>query len=303
MGSVNVNRLSLLFLMGILFHIYFFVLNDYGDLWVDKLSKDLKKKPLVSGDISPKSALVIALLAALIIYVFTIIFLLSFFTIVFLSLALIFGGLYDFYGKRVTGYGDFLVAIPLSLLFLFGASTVSNFFNNTVIITGFLIFFTCVVGNAVEGGLKDVDHDSSDGGKTLATMMGVKVIEGKLIITNLFRVFSYSFIGICLFFLVLLGLQPEINLFVSDYLRTAIVILLLIIALIGAIALLHLKVFDRVKIKRLYTVINSAAGALLLITMMPVLGLVLTLTLILIPISWYIVFNVAIYGKPFQPLV
>lgn len=46
MGQRDSSLLLIIFLIGILGHIYGFVLNDYVDIEVDKKSLDLEKKPL-----------------------------------------------------------------------------------------------------------------------------------------------------------------------------------------------------------------------------------------------------------------
>ena len=54
--NIDLFYLILLFLIGSLAAIYGFVLNDYVDIEVDKLSNELKGRPLVSGEISQKKS-------------------------------------------------------------------------------------------------------------------------------------------------------------------------------------------------------------------------------------------------------
>ena len=54
-GVFDLQILSLLFLIGVFCIIYGFVFNDYMDMDLDKLVKELHGKPLVSGEISRKS--------------------------------------------------------------------------------------------------------------------------------------------------------------------------------------------------------------------------------------------------------
>lgn len=302
-GQPNITNLIILFTIGILFHIFFFVFNDIGDMGVDKLANYLQRKPLVSGDISKKNAIILTIFSIIVSYILIIFFFFSYICILMFSLSLVFGGLYDLYGKKATGYGDFLFSATLLFLFLFGASAISIYFSRLVILIGLLVFFGCFFANLVEGGLKDVDHDYKAGGGTLATLLGVKVKNHTLIIPNSFRLIAYSLMGICIFIFVIMGFDNKINLWSSSYLKISLVIFLLILIVAICILLLHLKFFDRVKIKRLYAILNSAAGILLLIVIMPLIGFWLTIILIIIPISWYIIFNIIVYGKPLQPLV
>ena len=65
-AAISVNNYSFstiapLIIIGILSGIYAFVLNDYYDVEVDKLSKDLSNRALVKGTISKKTAIIIAI--------------------------------------------------------------------------------------------------------------------------------------------------------------------------------------------------------------------------------------------------
>lgn len=302
-GQKDTSLLILLFFIGILYHVFLFVLNEYTDIEVDKLSKDLKKKPLVRGDISQRSALVIVFIAAIATTSLTIIFFMTLSALIFLMFALIFGTLYDFYGKKIKGYSDLLIGAALAFIFLYGAGAVTDQVTNMIYIISGLIFVAIVFANGVEGGLKDVDHDYLGGARTLATILGVKVKDEKLLIPMKFRIFGFSLIGICFFLLFLLVYQPEVNIFESDYVKLIIIVILIFCILTSSYELLTLKLFDRVKIKRLYAILNSAGGILLLIILVPLIGIQMTIILIIIPISWYIVFNIIFYGKPLQPVV
>ena len=61
-GEFGIINLSLLFVIGALAALYGFIFNDYADIEVDKLSKELRGKPLVSGDISSNTALLICVI-------------------------------------------------------------------------------------------------------------------------------------------------------------------------------------------------------------------------------------------------
>ena len=63
MRQPDLLHLFLLFIIGILIHIFWFVLNEYIDIRIDEKSLYLKEKPLVSGSISKNYALFISLLS------------------------------------------------------------------------------------------------------------------------------------------------------------------------------------------------------------------------------------------------
>ena len=300
-GTRDFISLLILFLIGFMYHVYGYVLNEYADIEIDRKSPELQNKPLVSGIISKKHALIISLLACIGVFVFTIIFFPSPFSIVYISLAVVFGGLYDLFGKRTPGFGEFVGSVPYFLLFLFGASTVSTHFTTITYLIGLLIFFDAIFGYIGEGELKDADHDHLTGGKTLVTALGVKVKDGRFLITRKYRAFAYTIIGICFILVVLLFFQPEISLWYSDVIKLVILVPLAIVIAIPTYKLLHLRIFDRSKIKRLYALSDIGSGVLFFIILMPLLGVEIALFLILLPITWYAAFNIVLYGKPLQP--
>ena len=301
MGKRDLYLLLIIFFIGMLFHIYGYVLNDYADIEIDKKSSELKKKPLVSGTISKKSALLIIFLAVLLAYILTLMYFPYLFALLFLSIAILLGTIYDFFGKKIPGFSDLIIAGSLTFSFLFGASTVSISFTNLIYVLCLLIFFGIVFINVVEGGLKDVDHDHLTGGKTVAIITGVNVIEGKLVLTKKFKTLTYITFATCLLLIFFLGLQPEIDFWRSSYINLIIACPFLILVIVGLYRLLHMSVFKRSKIKRIYAVINGGAGALILIMLFPLLGLEITLFLVLLPFLWYVIFSFILYGKPLQP--
>lgn len=295
--------LFVLFIICVSSHIFTYVFNEYIDIKVDKESKDLKKKPLVSGAISKNHALLIAFSASFFAYLLTVIFFRSIFPLIFLSLALLLGGVYDIFGKKIPG-SDTLIAGSTLFLCLFGASTVSINFTNLVYIVSFSCLFHVIFNNAVEGGLKDVDHDFLAGAKTTATRMGVKVKEGKLLVTKKFKIFAYGtklvFIGL----IVLAGFQPEVNLWQSsNYMIHIIVIFLGVVVFTTFYKFWHPPVFDRSRLIKLFGIHEIAAYFLGLIVLLPMLGLKITLILLLLPVIWFLIVNVIVYGKPMQPQV
>ncbi|MCK5261018.1 MAG: UbiA family prenyltransferase [Thermoplasmatales archaeon] len=303
MGQRNLPHLSILFIIGVLSHIFTFVLNEYADIRADEKSQYLKEKPLVSSAIPKNHALFIALLACVCAYALTIIFFQSLFPLLFLSLALLAGGMYNILGKKIPG-SDLLIAGGCFFGCLFGASTVSIHFTNLVYIISFSIFIYIVFSNAVVGGLKDADHDDLAGAKTTATRMGVKVENGKLLIPKKFTVFAYTvkltYIGL----IVLAGFQPELSLWKSDeYMIHIIVIFLVVVIFATLYKFWRTSEFDRPRFNRLFGIHEIAAYSLAPIILLPIIGLNITLILILLPLFWLLIVNFILYGKPMQPQV
>jgi len=289
-GQRDLLHLSILFIIGVLSHIFTFVLNEYADIGVDEKSPRLQEKPLVSGAIPKNHALFIALLACVCVYALTIIFFQSLFPLLFLSFALLLNGIYDIIGKKISG-SDLLIGGGCFFSCLFGASTVSTDFTNLVYIVSFSIFVYIVYNNAVVGGLKDVDHDFLAGAKTTPIRMGVKVADGKLVITKKFTAFTFTvklaYIGL----IVLAGFQPELNVWQSDKYMIHIVVIFLVVVIFATLyKFWHPPNFDRLRLIKLFAIHEVATYSLGPLIIMPLVGLKITLILIFLPLSWFLIF-------------
>jgi 4-hydroxybenzoate polyprenyltransferase len=303
MGQRDVSHLTILFIIGLLCHIYGFVLNEYIDVEVDKKSIDLKKKPLVSGSITRNQALFIVIISILCGYALIGFFYRSIYTVSFFSLALLFGGLYDIYGKKITGM-DFVLAGSLFFICIMGASTISTDFNVLIYIVCIIYFFQILYNNAVEGGLKDVDHDGIGGTKTLALAMGVNVKLGVLQITKTFAGFAYVLRFIFLGLLVLLGSQPQLDFWYYSNVFQLIIIVLFTVVFLGTLSgFLKSEKFDRSRLKKLFSIHEITSYFMLIIVLSTLFDLWITLALLLLPALWYLVTNIFLYGTLLEPRV
>ena len=303
MGLRDLFLLFILFIIGILTHIFVFVLNDYADIKVDKEAKTLQKKPLVSGVIPKEHAIIIALFAGLFSYMLTIIYFQTIFPLIFLSLAFLFSSIYDLFGKRISG-SDVFIAGACLFICLFGASTVSIQFTYLIFIVAFSCFIHVIFNNAVEGGLKDVEHDFLAGAKTTATRMGVSVKNGMLIIPKKFSIFSYSVKFTYIGLVILAGFQPELNLWQFDkYMIHLIMIILILIIFLTLYKFWNPPNFNRSRLIRLFAIHEIAAYFLGPVILIPLIGYKFTLILLVIPLFWFIICNIILYGKPMQPQV
>ena len=304
MGQNDIFLLFILFLIGFLYHIYGFVLNEYIDIDVDKKSADLTKKPLISGAVPKKHALFIAVFSSIFACFLTIFFFPSVLPILFLVFALLLGGVYDIFGKIIPGL-DFVLGLGFFFLCLMGSSTIIYDFTILTYIVCLIYFIHIAFNNSVEGGLKDVDHDYLAGAKTLATKMGVFVKNEKLKITKKFVIFSFilKLIFICL--IILLCIQSEINLFVyeKNTLYIILFIFFIIITLFTMYRFLFMTVFDRSKLKKLFSLHEMSSYFLLIISLSLLIELLPTLILIFFPFVWYLLFNFILYRKLLQPQV
>ena len=210
-------------------HIFEFVLNEFIDVDVDRLSPDLAEKPLVKSSISLNAALAVIFGSMILSFVLTFLFFFDIWVLIMLSLAFEFGAIYDIHGKRFAG-SDFSLAFWIFFFCLFGASVVSNQYTGILFLVAGMGFFQILFNNAVEGGIKDADHDWSAGAHTLAHSFGVKVRNKKLIIPPAFKVASYIIKLGSIVLIIFLIIQINFNLTnIYDYLRYILVILLILI--------------------------------------------------------------------------
>jgi len=302
-GVYDFYNLAILFIIGAFAAIYGFVLNDYADVEIDKLIKELHEKPLVSGAVSKKNA--IAISVSLILLTFLFIFILwhgetldnyKFMALLCIVIAGILGSFYNLYGKKIVG-SDFLVAISVAFVFLFGALT----FGEPTIFTWviFLLTFNNLTHmNAVEGGIKDADHDHIMGVKNIALGSGVKVDGNNIFIPLPFKAFG---MGIRLFSAFLLFI-PFIF-YDYDYYIWQLVILT--VAILGvmyfSIKLLSITKFDRNVIRKYISIQSFLRYSLVPIMLISTIGLMYSVILIVFPIMWYIVFAPLLGEKLFRP--
>jgi len=158
-----------------------FALNDYYDLEIDRINKRTDR-PLVRGDIAPKTAL----------YLFYILFPLglvcSFFVnmtcfIIALVTALI-SVLYDVKMKKIKLVGNFYIAYIMAIPFIFGGATVlgNNAFSfgtiNPAIYIVALIAFLAGAGREIMKDVMDFEGDQKKGVKSFPRYIGIRASNG-----------------------------------------------------------------------------------------------------------------------------
>jgi len=308
-GVKDLYSLLILFLIGAISAMYGFMLNDIADIELDSLVPELKGKPLIDATIHRRSAVFICFF--LVLFAFFFLFLLwrgktlddlKFMAMICIFLAGILGSFYDVVGKKIVG-SDFLVAIAVAFLFLLGALS----FGLPTIITWiiFILTFNHVLHmNAVEGGIKDADHDFMMGVKNIALSSGVKVDGDNLYIPLGFKAFSIG-IRLCSAFLLF---TPFI--FFTDQLKyyeswQPIIITVLAVTtfavLFFSVKLLALKKFNRGTIRKYIGILSFLRYSLVPIMLIPIIGIVPSVVLIFFPFIWYIIFAFLIGEKLFRP--
>jgi len=296
MGEKDLFLLTMLFLIGLTAHIVGFALNHYMDIEVDRLISSTNKRPLPSGRISKKHALLYILLILFLGCLLTLYFYGIILLVVYLG-GILLASIYDTYSKRVSGM-DFILAASVIVGVMFGAATVSFHFTPLIFILCILAFLQTLNLNLVAGGIKDADHDYLIQSKHLSTRLGVRVKQGILHIPPSFQFIAY-FLGIlyalCVFLPVLFGV---IHLDISLLL---LLLLFNVLFFIVTYKLVHLKGFNRQEVQKyvvLQYTINWSNVPILLMSVAPLAGF-----LLLYPIIGLVVSNVILYRTIVRPQV
>ncbi len=288
MGEKNLFLLTVLFFIGLTAHIVGFALNHYRDVEVDRLIYHINRRPLPSGTITKKHALL---------YILTVFFFGCIMTVAFYGFVLLFlyllgiflASLYDLYSKKISGM-DFILAAALTTALVFGAATVTFQFSALLYILCVLAFLQTLNLNLIAGGIKDADHDYLVKSQHLSTRLGVRVEQGVFCIPKSFKIIAYVLVFLYSFFV----LTPVIYGVIA--LESVLVIILFLISILFFIVtfkMLQLTTFDRQEIRKyvvLQYTINWSSVPILLMSTAPWAGL-----MILYPIIGLIVSNLFLY--------
>jgi geranylgeranylglycerol-phosphate geranylgeranyltransferase len=162
-----------------------FALNDYYDLEIDRINKRTDR-PLVRGDLSPKTALNIFYL------LFPLGILCSYFVnmtcfLIALITALI-SVMYDAKMKKIKLIGNFYIAYIMAIPFVFGGATVlgNNAFSlgtiNPAIYVIALIAFLAGAGREIMKDVMDFEGDKKQGVKSFPRYIGIRASNGIAVI-------------------------------------------------------------------------------------------------------------------------
>ena len=306
-GRADLLPLVLLFITGGLFHVFGFVLNEWADLEVDRASSDLTHKPLVAGSVSSREAMAIAVGAAAFAFVPLLLVTRDPVAHVTLALAMVAGAVYDLYGKMAPL--DVVLAGSLTLLLLSGVIASGEFDPAS---QRHLVVLACLVGlqflqnlfqNAIEGGMKDADHDAAAGARTFAAVMGVNVADGNILSG---RGFLASGIAIKATSLTIAG-------FLVAYLwavggRWLLAIAVVLVGLQATVMLITLARFmgrrvrfDREALKRSFSVHEMATFGVTMAALLPVIGVPSFLLVLVVPVLWFLSTNALLFGRALEP--
>ncbi|MCD6461838.1 MAG: UbiA family prenyltransferase [Thermoplasmata archaeon] len=284
-----------LFFVAMFTYILAIVMNEYYDIEFDRASASLSTKPLVSGSIHPRRAIQICwisvVLSSLLVYLFW-----GPYPLLWFLLSVAVGAQYNIHGKKHY-WMDVFVAIWAAMYCILGGMTVSPGarpweLNPLVYVMASMWFFRLVVGNSVEGGLKDLEHDLAAGAKTLPRWFGVSLEDGRIRYTAGWWLFE---LGLEAGFVLSILVPIYYGILTYSHVQmTAIAVLLLGMA----VTLRHIspRRFDREDIKK-HTFLHEAMGfGIMGIMLADVSGWMWALMILVVPLLWFAVWVRVIYG-------
>lgn len=298
--------LILLFLVGFLGHSFGFVFNDIIDYKIDKTSKEISDRPLISGTISIKKAWIFASIT--IILAFFIAFYVcyknqNYFPFILLAISASSIIIYDLTSKKIPGM-DIFVALGVFFLILYGAAISINTLNEIRLIA----WIVCILGSIqvlymqfIAGGLKDIENDYIRGAKSIAIKLGVRVIDGSLKISAKFKVLAYGIqlIDLVVVFLPFFIIWNIKEFTILQYVQWIIIALIGIVMFFLSHQLLSMKRFERMKARKLigsHYMINFMIVPIMLMALNPWAGL-----LVFFPGLGFVFSNIILHGTLLQP--
>lgn len=298
--------LILLFLVGFLGHTFGFVFNDIIDYKIDKTSKEISDRPLISGTISIKKAWIFA--AITIILAFFIAFYIcyknqNYYPFIFLAISASSIIIYDLTSKKLPGM-DIFVALGVFFLILYGATISINTLNEIRLIA----WIVCILGSIqvlymqfIAGGLKDIENDYIRGAKSIAIKLGVRVIDGSLKISAKFKVLAYGIqlIDLIVVFLPFFIIWNIKEFTILQYVQWIIIAIIGLVMFFLSHQLLSMKRFERMKARKLigsHYMTNFMIVPIMLMALNPWAGI-----LVFFPGLGFVFSNIILHGTFLQP--
>jgi len=298
--------LILLFLVGFLGHTFGFVFNDIIDYKIDKTSKEISDRPLISGTISINKAWIFASIT--IILAFFIAFYIcyknqNYFPFILLAISASSIIIYDLTSKKLPGM-DIFVALGVFFLILYGAAISINNLNEIRLIA----WIVCILGSIqvlymqfIAGGLKDIENDYIRGAKSIAIKLGVRVIDGSLKISSKFKVLAYGIqlIDLIVVFLPFFIIWNIKEFTILQYVQWIIIALIGLVMFFLSHQLLSMRRFERMKARKLigsHYMINFMIVPIMLMALNPWAGI-----LVFFPGLGFVFSNIILHGTFLQP--
>ena len=283
-----------LFLIGFLFHLYLFTLNELQDVEIDKKSKDLQSKPLITGSIPLKGARTIVITSCILILLLTVVFFFDTAAILIgiSLLAFLLGWIYDSFGKKLP-HADYPLALMIFLVAVYGGLSATTHLSPFILTIALLGFTQTLIQNIVAG-LKDVDHDFLAGGRSTALRLAVRVDKERLIIPRPF----ITYVSVLKTLHITLVMTPFITGWIPyEQWQFYIVIVLIAISVVFMIRSLAMKTFQREKLMRFIGFHEMFTFMTIPVLLLGLIGYAAAFFLVVFPVLWLGVFLLALYGR------
>ncbi len=299
--------LAFVVLAGLTHHAWGFSLNEVVDLEVDRRSKGLSHKPLVSGRIPRKVGLVLSIIMGILSFIFISIATLvegvdPLVPLIFLVLSSLSGTLYNVYGKRFP-LSDIFVGVWMFFLVLSAASVSSGWgpYHISIWAVAGLSSIHLVFNNSVEGGMKDVENDRGSGARTFAVVTGNRMRDGRFHLTPVFRGFGISLRGL---FVILAAVFSYLIVVEEGFFIN----MVLLVSVLG-ILLFHQSLsflrgtvkMSRKELLKAFSRHEIGSFLLCILVVLPAVGWAPSLVIFIVPALWFILLNRIMYGTEIAP--
>ncbi len=305
-GMFDLFHLTILFIIGILLHIFTFVQNDIFDMSIDKKSIYVSKRPLCIGSISKKEAILITVFSFLLSIILSIVFVFTTISFIFLLISFLFISIYNKYSKRIA-FMEFILSAGVFTYGLFGALSFSYKISSLAVIFCFFVFFQWLFSVGVFANFKDVEYDTKIGILTTPTVLGVKIINDKLFVSSGFKIYAFVIKILHIFIIMLALLLGFTSIYVNSIpipVFSFVIISVFILFLLKKI--LSTSLFERDKML-IYEGLQEGLAFLLIPTalasyLIKYIGVLSTFLLVILMIIWPLFCFRALFGKKLIPL-
>jgi 4-hydroxybenzoate polyprenyltransferase len=305
-GEFTFQHLTILFIIGLLVHIFTFVQNDYYDFEIDSKSKYVSNRPLPTGGISQKTAFFIFVSSFILSLILAIVFFFTFYSFIVVLLSFLLVTLYNKYSKRLSGM-EYILGTGVFTYGIFGALTVSNSITYLAILISAMGFMQWIFSVGISANLKDVEFDSKVGIRTTPMVFGVHVSDKKLMIPVTFSLYAFGIKLIHILIAVIPFVLGYTSIFVYGLPIPGICFVIISVSLLY----LTLKILSTPMLKRDKMLIYVGLQEGLAILLIPIalmshltenIAVIPTILLILLLIFWPLLWFRLLFGKRMIPL-
>lgn len=293
--KASLSHYFVLFVIGLFFHVFLFVLNEVRDVSVDKAAIDLSQKPLVEGSISVKQGWLVVVVSMIMVALLIVVFFYnqSFYLLGIAGLAFIFGGVYDCWGKRIP-HADYTISMMIFLVALFGAFSFDvEKVSLLSLVVALLALFQMVMNNVLAG-VKDVGHDFSAGKLSTPFRLGVQVENGVLRYSKRFVVY----VALLKLVHIVLALSPFFLLGRAFVWWQLLILFIFIVVAVGfLVKLFRISVFKRERIMQVIGFHEIFAFFVVPVVLFEFVGFWGMVFLLVLPVLWLGTFLKMMYGR------